>query len=202
MNNTEIFKDLHIHINGSKCKTAEDMLIEFWDKLNMPDPQLRNLNGLDDWIRDLSWIKDKYPEIETIYIHIHNQNDFLISNPELREKYLKDFESSDYWGEYQKEMGFIVTISRTDKNDIHENELDNRAALLYAEGYAKRSFNLEIISGFETEDCYIFTGGDKAKVMYGNPKFKINKKLFDIEPFSGTIKEIMDISKKGKSISI
>ena len=202
MNNTEIFKYLHIHINGSKCKTAEDMLIEFWDKLNMPDPQLRNLNGLDDWIRDLSWIKDKYPEIETIHIHIHNQNDFLISNPELREKYLKDFESSDYWGEYQKEMGFIVTISRTDKNDIHENELDNRAVLLYAEGYAKRSFNLEIISGFETEDCYIFTGGDKAKVMYGNPKFKINKKLFDIEPFSGTIKEIMDISKKGKSISI
>jgi len=74
--------NLHlVELQGEEIQSWEDYIVEIESAFKFPTSCINNMNGYNDWIRDLSWLgKDGYVLI------IHNFKDFL--NQDLMLKYI------------------------------------------------------------------------------------------------------------------
>ena len=74
-----------VEIDGKQCINLIDYLNKISELLQFPI-KARGLDGYNDWMRDLSWIKTKQ-----IIILISNYRDFLSGDFSSKEAVLEDF---------------------------------------------------------------------------------------------------------------
>lgn len=75
-----------VEIEGKNCKVISDYLTEVSIKLQFPMIS-KGLDGYEDWIRDLSWIKE-----ENIVLAINHYNEFLRNDLVKKRMVIESFE--------------------------------------------------------------------------------------------------------------
>lgn len=75
-----------VEIEGKNCKVISDYLTEASIKLQFPMIS-KGFDGYEDWIRDLSWIKE-----EKIVVAINHYNEFLCNDLDKKHIVIESFE--------------------------------------------------------------------------------------------------------------
>ena len=76
----------YVEIEGKNCKVISDYLTEASIKLQFPMIS-KGLDGYEDWIRDLSWIKE-----ENIVLEINHYNEFMSNDLVKKRMVIESFE--------------------------------------------------------------------------------------------------------------
>lgn len=90
-----------VEINGYEIKSWHDYISEIQSKFSFPTSCYDSVDRYLDWMRDLQWI-DK----DDIALIINNHDEFLKSEPELKNEIISDFADIilPFWQEEVKEV--------------------------------------------------------------------------------------------------
>ena len=206
---TEIMKsDLIISIDGAKAKTEDSFLTQIYDRLFFSDPEYMNWDAYIDWMKDLSWISEN-----RITIFVYNWTDFLSSSSRIdKETFISDYEDDifQFWEEEmlndpddEKIKQIKVFYSIEDGKSLIKkmNLVQTNAAIYYAKGYMNRVYKMDVIAGFEKNGQWVFSGGDKTEIVYGNPRIAITREN-TISSLNISIRDLLKLSKDAQVLNI
>ena len=77
-------------IDGEKATTLEDFLNQMYEKLNFPYKKYANYNAYLDWMRDLSWLKEK--EVAIVILNFEYLLKYLMFFHNLLQKLYNHFQ--------------------------------------------------------------------------------------------------------------
>lgn len=190
-------------IDGSEARTPQMFLEQVYARLAFPDPQYMNWDAYIDWMRDLSWIKER-----RVCLLVTDWELFL-GSPQRRLSFMEDY-TEDICPFWEKEMNdaargdplvkeLEILYTPMSYSDVmgKYHPLSQRSAYYYALGIAKAQYSATVVTWLETDLAWIFTVGyDKPPAYKNSPKIQISKLNGKREKLSYTLKEMLALSRE------
>lgn len=199
---------LIVLIDGQRGSMYELFLEQIYEKLVFPNPKFMTWERYVELMHDLSWIKEKH-----ILLIVSDYGRFLESgkdSAEFEADYTDDI--LPYWDKKIKVVGWSkpetksvsVICCEQPYGEIIQNRalITEIAAVYYAKGHMCSVYGLDVIAGVDISDFWVFTGGDKNRVGFGNHQILISQKTGKIEHWEKSAQELSVLCKHGTKINI